>query len=64
MGYHPKEFYKANTIILRKPKKENYFESKSYKLIALLSILEKALKIVITRRLNNCVKDNSLLSSE
>ncbi len=50
--------------MLRKLKKKNYFESKSYKLITLLNTLRKILKIVITRRLNDCVKDNSLLLLE
>ncbi len=64
MGYYSKEFRKANTIVLRKLKKEDYFKSKSYRSIALLSTLEKALEIVITRRLSNCVEDNSLLPLE
>ena len=50
--------------MLRKSKKENYFESKSYRLITLLSTLRKTLKTVITRRLNNYVEDNDLLSSK
>ena len=45
--------------MLRKLKKKNYFESKSYKLIALLNILKKILKIIITRKLNNYIKDNN-----
>ena len=48
--------------MLRKSKKENYFESKSYRSITLLSTLRKTLKIVIARRLSDCVKDNDLLS--
>ena len=64
MSYHPKEFRKTNIIVLRKSKKENYFESKSYRSITLLSTLRKTLKIVIARRLNDCVEDNNLLSLE
>ncbi len=64
VGYHSKEFYKINIIVLRKSKKEDYFESKSYRSIVFLSTLRKALKTVITRRLNNCAEDNDLLSSE
>ncbi len=64
VSYHFKKFYKINIIVLRKSKKENYFESKSYRSIALLSTLRKILKTVITRRLNNCAEDNNLLSSE
>ena len=48
--------------MLRKSKKKNYFESKSYRLITLLSILRKTLKIIIARRLSDCVEDNNLLS--
>ncbi len=50
--------------MLRKLKKNNYFKSKLYKLITLLNILRKILKIVITRRLNNYIKDNNLLLLE
>ncbi len=64
MSYHSKKFYKTNIIMLRKSKKKNYFESKLYKSITLLNILRKILKIVITCRLNNYVKDNSLFLLE
>ncbi len=64
MSYHSKEFRKTNIIVLRKSKKENYSEPKSYRPIALLSTLGKTLKTVITRRLSNCVEDNDLLSPE
>ncbi len=64
MSYYSKKFYKINIIMLRKSKKKNYFESKSYKLITLLNILRKTLKIVITRRFNNYVEDNDLLLLE
>ena len=50
--------------MLRKSKKKNYFESKSYRLIALLSTLKKILKTVIARRLSDCVEDNTFFSSE
>ena len=64
MGYHPKEFRKANTIVLRKPKKKDYSEPKSYRPIALLSTLGKALETVIGRRLSDCAEDNGLLPPE
>ena len=64
MSYHSKEFRKINIIMLRKSKKKDYFESKSYRLITLLSTLRKTLKTVIARRLSDCVEDNNLLSSE
>ena len=63
-GYHPKEFKKANTIVLKKPKKENYFSAKSYRPIALLSTLGKALETVIAKRLSDYAEDNNLLPSE
>ncbi len=64
VGYHPREFRKANTIVLRKPKKEDYSEPKSYRPIALLSTLGKALETVIARRLSDCAEDNGLLPPE
>ena len=36
-----------NIIVLKKSKKKDYLESKIYRLIILLSILDKALKTVI-----------------
>lgn len=55
---------KANTIVLRKPKKYDYSEPKSYRPIALLSTLGKALETVIAKRLGDCAEDNSLLPPE
>ena len=64
VSYHSKKFRKTNIIVLRKSKKKNYFESKSYRLITLLSTLEKILEIMIARRLSDYVEDNNLLSLE
>ena len=64
MSYHPKKFRKVNIIVLRKSKKKNYSEPKSYRSIALLNTLRKALKTVIARRLSDCAEDNDLLSSK
>ena len=47
-GYHPRSFKKANTIILKKPKKTDYLEPKLYRPIALLSTLGKALETVVS----------------
>jgi hypothetical protein len=44
-------FKRVITILLRKLKKVDYSNSKIYHLMALLNILEKALKIVITERI-------------
>lgn len=64
LEYHLKEFKKVNIIILRKSKKKNYIESKSYRRIVLLNILSKTLKIIIARRLSNYVEDNNMLLNE
>ena len=64
LGYHPKEFKKANTIVLRKPKKEDYSEPKSYRPIALLSTLRKALETMVAKRFSDCAEANNLLPPE
>ncbi len=64
LGYHPREFKKANTIVLRKPKKDDYSEPKSYRPIALLSTLGKALETVVAKRLSDCAENNNLLPPE
>lgn len=48
-------------IILRKPDKKDYFEPKSYRLIALLSIIGKALKAIVARRLSDYAEKHDLL---
>lgn len=64
LGYHPSEFKKANTIVLRKPQKDDYSEPKSYRPIALLSTLGKALEAVVAKRLSDFAEDYQLLPSE
>ena len=61
LGYYLREFKTANTIVLRKLGKNNYFKPKSYRLIALLSTIGKALKAVIVKRLSDYVKEYNLL---
>ena len=56
LGYHPRELRTANTIVLRKPGKEDYSEPKSYRTIALLSTIGKALETVVVRRLSDCAE--------
>jgi len=63
-GYHPRSFKKVNTIILKKPKKTDYSEPKSYRPIALLSTLGKALETVVSQRLSDCAEENGLLPNE
>ena len=64
LGYYPREFKVANTIVLRKPGKDDYSEPKSYRLIALLSTLGKALEAVVARRLSDYIEERNLLPPE
>ncbi len=49
--YHLKQFKKTQTIVLRKSKKSDYINLKTYRLIALLDIMSKALKSIMIKRL-------------
>ncbi len=64
VGYHPKHFKEANTIILKKPGKKDYSEPKSYRPIALLDTLGKALETVISKRLNNIAEEHKMLPAQ
>ena len=61
VGYHPRRFKEAKTIILKKPAKPDYSEVKAYRPIALLYTLKKALKIVIAKILSDYAEDHGLL---
>ena len=61
LGYHPKVFKRANTVVLRKFKKNDYIDLKAYRPIALLNTIKKALKLVIVRKLIDVAKANHLL---
>ena len=61
LGYYPRFFKEANTVILKKPNKPNYSEPKAYRLIALLDTLGKALETVISKRLAGLAESYSLL---
>ncbi len=50
--------------MLRKFNKKNYIYLKAYKLITLLDTLNKALKLVITIKLNYLIKFNALFLKE
>ncbi len=63
-GYHPSQFKKANTVVLKKPKKPDYTTPKAYRPIALLDTLGKALETVISKKLRDCAEANSLLPDE
>lgn len=51
IGYCPKHFKESITVALRKPDKKDYTQPKSYRPIALLNTLGKALEAVIAERL-------------
>jgi len=58
-------FKKTITIILRKSRKKNYSKLLFFRLIALLNILNKILKSIISKRLYYVVKThNTLLSTQ
>ncbi len=59
--YHLKQFKKTQTIVLCKLKKSNYINSKTYRLIALLNIMSKALKSIMIKRLSNIIKTHCML---
>jgi hypothetical protein len=54
-------FKRAITVLLRKLKKEDYSDSKIYRLIALLNTLGKALKAVVTERIRFAAETHALL---
>jgi len=61
--YHSKQFKKTQTIVLRKLKKSDYIDLKTYRLIALLDIMSKALKSIMIKRLSDIVKTHRMLSN-
>jgi len=60
--YHLKQFKKTQMIVLCKLKKSDYIDSKTYQLIALLDIMKKALKSIMTKRLSNIAETHHMLS--
>jgi len=61
--YHLKQFKKTQTIVLHKLKKSNYIDLKTYRFIALLDIMSKALKSIMIKRLSNIIKIHCMLSN-
>jgi len=61
--YHLKQFKKTQTIVLCKSKKSDYIDSKTYRLIALLDIMNKALKLIMIKRLNDIAEIHHMLSN-
>ncbi len=60
--YHSKQFKKIQTIVLHKLKKSDYTDSKTYRLIALLDIMNKALKSIMIKRLSDIIEIHHMLS--
>ncbi len=62
LSYHLLCFRETHIIALKKSRKKNYTNIKTYKSIVLLNILNKALKSIIAQRINNLTKAHDLLS--
>ena len=60
--YYSKLFREAKIIMLKKMKKNDYIFSKVYKSIALLNTMNKILKSIMTNKITELTKKNSLLS--
>jgi hypothetical protein len=61
LNIYPTAFKRAITVLLRKSKKENYSDSKVYRLIILLNTLEKALETVVAERIRFAAETYTLL---
>ena len=60
-GYHPQCWRKAVGIIIQKPKKDDYSNPESYRVIALLNCLGKVLEKIMAARLNYLANLGGLL---
>ncbi len=60
-SYHSRCFRKTHIIFLKKSNKSNYTNFKTYKFIALFNILNKTLKSIIVKRINNLAETHKLL---
>jgi hypothetical protein len=56
LNYHSRCFKIAYIITFKKLNQKNYFDVKTYKFIILLNMLNKILKSIIIRRINNLTK--------
>jgi hypothetical protein len=61
-NYHSRCFKKTRIISLKKSNKNNYTNLKTYKFIAFFNILDKTLKSIIVKRINNLAETHKLLS--
>jgi hypothetical protein len=62
LNYHFFCFRIAHIIAFKKFNKKNYSNVKTYKFIALLNTLNKILKSIITRRINDLMKIHDMFS--
>ncbi len=62
LNYHSRCFRKTHIIALKKSRKKNYTNIKTYRSIVLLNILDKALKLIIAQRISDLTKTHDLLS--
>lgn len=62
--YHPLAFREAVTIVLRKPKKGDYTDPRSYRPIALLETAGKVLEMIMAERLSGLAEEHALLPEE
>jgi hypothetical protein len=60
-NYHSRCFKKTHIISVKKSNKSNYTNFKTYKFIAFFNILDKTLKSIIVKRINNLAKTHKLL---
>lgn len=61
IGYHPKAFKVANTVMLKKLGKPSYSDPSAYRPIALLNTMGKVLESVIAKRISKLAETHSLL---
>jgi hypothetical protein len=61
LGYHPKAFRVARTVVLRKPQRGDYTIASSWRPIALLNTVGKLIEAVTARRLRDTAETHHLL---
>lgn len=61
LGYHPKRYKEANTVVLKKPNKGDYSAPKAYRPIALMDAIGKLLESILAKRLTHLAEKHSLL---
>ncbi|EDN02399.1 predicted protein [Histoplasma mississippiense (nom. inval.)] len=61
LQYCPAHFRQAKTVVLPKPNKKDLSEVKSYRPIALLNTLGKALESILATRISQAVEEHQLL---